>query len=171
MMSNDFTAHDTAVPGAGGARAPQAADTRPPLPPPPRRAIWPWVLGLLALALVLVALAGTAAVLTVGRQALEGAVIHINGQRWDASMLDVDALGWGVFGITAALAMVALVVLVVVPLSVMLGLAAAALGVGLAMLVVLSVAALVLSPLWLVLLLVWALLRRPRQATPRPAAA
>jgi hypothetical protein len=36
---------------------------------------------------------------------------------------------------------------------------------------VLSVALLVLSPLWLVLLLVWALLRRPRPASGPAAAA
>ena len=171
MTAADFTAHGLSEPGLPAAPAgPLHASA------PSRRAqrAWPWLVGgllLLMLLMLLVALAGTAAVLTVGREAMEGAVIHINGQRWEASALDVDALGWGMFGITAALALAALVVTVLVPLSVLLGLAAAALGLGLALLAVLSVAALLLSPLWLVLLLVWALLRRPRPASGPAAAA
>jgi len=138
-------------------------------PAKPTFRLWPWLLGGLLLVLLMVALAGTAAILTVGREALEGAVIHINGQRWDAGALDVDRLGWGVFGIIAGLLLAGLLVTLVVTLSVTLGLAAAAMGVGLALLAVLAVAAVVLSPLWLVLLLLWVLLRRPRQSAPHPA--
>jgi hypothetical protein len=156
FSAQDFSAHRAA-----------AADLAPLARPRRRPRLWPWLLG--GLMLLLAALAGTAALLTVGREALEGAVIHINGQRWDASALDVDRLGWGVFGITAGLVGAGLVVLLVVPLSVALGLAAAALGVGSALLVVLGVAALLLSPLWLALLLLWMLLRRARPGAAHPA--
>lgn len=158
FSAQDFSAHRAA-----------AADLAPLARPRRRPRLWPWLLGGLMLVLLLAALAGTAALLTVGREALEGAVIHINGQRWDASALDVDSLGWGVFGITAGLVGAGLVVLLVVPLSVALGLAAAALGVGSALLVVLGVAALLLSPLWLALLLLWLLLRRARPGAAHPA--
>jgi hypothetical protein len=156
FSAQDFSAHRAA-----------AADLAPLARSRRRPRLWPWLLG--GLMLLLAALAGTAALLTVGREALEGAVIHINGQRWDASALDVDRLGWGVFGITAGLVGAGLVVLLVVPLSVALGLAAAALGVGSALLVVLGVAALLLSPLWLALLLLWMLLRRARPGAAHPA--
>ena len=81
---HDFGAQDSSAPGAAAPGvAPATLHRR-------RPRLWPWLLGGLMLVLLLAALAGTAALLTVGREALEGAVIHINGQRWDASALDVD---------------------------------------------------------------------------------
>jgi hypothetical protein len=133
-----------------------AAELPPRLRPAPSRRIWPWLLGGLMLMLLLAALAGTAALMTVGREALEGAVIHVNGQRWEARMLDIDALGLGVLGIVAALLLAGM--------TVMLALGAAAMGVGLALLAVLATLLVFLSPLWLVVLLLWLMLRRPRTA-------
>ena len=61
------------------------------------------------------------------------------------------------------------VALVAVPCAVLLSLLAAALGIGVALLAVLAVAAVALSPLWLIGLLLWLLLRRrpPAAATMR----
>lgn len=141
-----------------------AAELPPRLRPAPSRRVWPWLLGGLMLLMLLAALAGTAALMTVGREALEGAVIHVNGHRWEARMLDIDALGFGVLGIVAALLLAGMTVMLVVPLSLMLALGAAALGVGLALLTVLATLLVFLSPLWVVVLLLWLMLRRPRTA-------
>ena len=89
--------------------------------------------------------------------------VWINGQGLPAFL----QAHWGLLllGLTLALAAVFAVVTVVVPLAVLLGLLAAVLGVGVALLAVAGAAAAVLSPLWLPALLLWLLLRRRRPAS------
>jgi len=148
-----------------------AADLPQHLRPPRRRRLWPWLLGGLLLLLLLVALAGTAALLTVGRDALEGAVVQVNGQRLEARMLDIDNLGFGVLGLVVALLLAGMTVVLVVPLSVVLALGAAALGLGLALLAVVATLLVFLSPLWVAVLLLWLMLRSPRTSIPQTARA
>lgn len=70
-----------------------------------------------------------------------------------------------VAAVALAVVVALFVVSVVVPLAVGLGLLAALVGIGLALLAVLAVGALVLSPVWGVLLLLWLALRPRRAAT------
>ena len=144
---------------------PAAAETPGPPQPPRRRAVWPWVLlGLLTLVLS-AAMVGTAALITLAESAGEGVQVTINGERWDGISLEPGHWPLAFAGIVTTL----LVVLVAVPCTVLLALASAALGVGIALLAVLAVAAVALSPLWLPVLLLWLLLRRrdPPAATMR----
>ena len=67
---------------------------------------------------------------------------------------------------SAVLLLALLVVLVIVPLAVAFGLLTAMLSVGGVALAVLLVLAMLLSPLWLLVLLAWWLLRKPRPAAP-----
>ncbi|MBL8324750.1 MAG: hypothetical protein JNJ89_07290 [Rubrivivax sp.] len=133
-------------------------------PPPRRRRRWPWVL--LAACLVFVA-AVVAGVLVLGDtldRALGGMSITVDGERVFA-LPRGEAAWWAV---SAAL-LAAMVVLVVVPLTLLLALLMAALGVAAAVVVVLAVAALALSPLWVVALLLWLALREPRRPPPAGA--
>ena len=128
-----------------------AASTRRP------RRWWPWVL--LALVAIFVA-AVVAGVWTLGGaldHALGGFDIHIDDERI-ASIPRGEAAWWAL----AAALLAAMVVLVVVPLALLLVLVMTALVLGTAMAVVLGVAAVALSPLWVAALLLWLALREPR---------
>ena len=122
----------------------------------PRRC-WAWVL--LALVAIFVA-AIVAGVWTLGEtidHALGGFDIHIDDERI-ASIPRGEAAWWAL----AAALLAAMGVLVVVPLALLLVLLMTALVLGTAMVVVLGVAAVALSPLWVVALLLWLALREPR---------
>jgi len=138
--------------------APAAAPKAPLL----RRRRWRWWLfGTLVALLSMAWLLACAVGLLI--DALDPATtISIDGQRWELASLR----GTHVLGLVFALLIAAAVVLVVVPLVVLLALLCAALCVGVALLAVLGSLALALSPLWLLVLLLWLLLRPAR----RPAA-
>ena len=121
----------------------------------PRRSVWPWVLLAAALVLLLIVAAGASAVMGLADAAQDGFHVIIDGDEWRPVILasDPGRLAW--LGVGAAI----VVVLFVVPLVLLLAFVAAGLGVGVAMLAMLLAVALALSPLWLVLLLVWLLLR------------
>jgi len=141
----------------------------PPVPAAPtRRRRWPWVLAVLGLVLACT----LATALWLGREALH-ALPPLGSDGWHV-VIDGEEVGaFGALELGAALAAALLVVLVVVPLSLLLAGGAVVLSLLLAGLAVAGVAvagvallALLLglasAPLWLpVLLLVW-LLRRPR---------
>jgi hypothetical protein len=144
----------------------------PPVPAAPtRRRRWPWVLAVLGLVLACT----LATAMWLGREALH-ALPPLGSDGWHV-VIDGEEVGaFGALGaleLGVALAVTVLVVLVVVPLSLLLAGAAVVLSLLLAGLAVAGVAVagvallalllgLVSAPLWLpVLLLVW-LLRRPR---------
>ncbi|MDE2080686.1 MAG: hypothetical protein KGI90_04975 [Burkholderiales bacterium] len=160
-------------------------------PPARRRRWWPWLLaGLLVTGLALAALTAQA---LLGLARHDGAGLHVqigsadwgdwaDWGRWgsaggagDGGPVVIDGLplppevqahgGLLLLGLPLALAAVFTVLAVVVPLAVLLGLLAAVVGVGVALLATAGVAALLLAPLWLPALLLWLLLRR------RPAVA
>ncbi len=122
---------------------------------------WPWAL--LALALIFVA-GVVGGVLVLGEaldHALGGLDIRVDGEH----VLTVpkgEAAWWAV----AAGVLAGMVVLVVVPLSLLLALLIAALALSAAVVVVLAVGALALSPLWVIALLLWLALREPRARAP-----
>ena len=133
--------------------------------PAPRRRVWPWVLlGLFVLALLLAA-SGASLLLALADGAREGVNVTIDGERWGG--FDPDRESWPLA--FAGVAGVLLGVMVVVPCAVLLGLVAAAVGIGAALLALLLAAAVALSPLWLPLLVLWLMLRRrpPAAATMR----
>ena len=147
------------------------------LPAAQRRRLWPWLLGALAM-LLLVMTAGLGwALVSLLDEARESVQVFSNGEPWDASGSDLaGVLGMatalvtllGVGGtLLAAFVAVLMVVLIVVPLVLVCVLLAVGLGLGGAVLAAAVVAAVVLSPLWFLGLLLWLLLRRAPQ--PRPA--
>ena len=143
-----------------------------PAPRPPRR-LWPWVLGgLLALTLATV-VGGTLALLALADSAREGVQVVIGGERWEAPLWGAQ---WGVFpalmavlGTGGALLCVLLAVLLVVPAIIGVVLLCVALGLGSVLLVALCVVLATTSPLWLLLLILWLVLRK--KPGPAPAAA
>jgi hypothetical protein len=154
-----------------------AARSASPRPDATRRRRWPtWLV--VALALSMLALVMSASLL-FGLAGLlqDGVGVTINGESWTIPSQDLHQLpalmaGAGVLAVLLML-MVAVPLLVVaaVVLAILLaaGLAVAgvALGIGGALFAVLATAALALSPLWLLFLLLWWALRRK----PAPAAA
>jgi len=140
---------------------------KPPAPPAPPRRLWPWVLGgALLLTLVLLA-SGAAALVSLLDSAREGVHISIGGEDWTPGVL--DGLGGlaAVAGVGFGLLVALLCVLLVVPLTLLLVALGLALGVGGALLAAGLVAALLLSPLWLLVLVLWLALRPRRPATMR----
>ena len=137
-------------------------------PAPPRRRLWPWLLGgFLLLAVVLVA-SGAVALVSLLDSAHDGVHVSIDGDEWTPGVLDglgglMALMGAGI-GLTVAL----VCVLLVVPLTLLLVALALALGLGGAVLALGLVAALLLSPLWLLLLILWLALRPRRPATMSP---
>ena len=147
------------------------------LPAAQRRRLWPWLLGALAM-LLLVMTAGLGwALVSLLDEARESVQVFSNGEPWHATGSDLaGVLGMatalvallGVGGtLLAAFVAVLMGVLIVVPLVLVCVLLAVGLGLGGALLAAAVVAAVVLSPLWLLGLLLWLLLRRAPQ--PRPA--
>jgi hypothetical protein len=122
---------------------------------------WPWLLLTLAVLFVAGVVGG---VLVLGEtldQALGGLDIRVDGEH----VLTVpkgEAAWWAV---TAGV-LAGMVVLVVVPLSLLLALLIAALVLAAAVVVLLAVGALALSPLWVIALLLWLALREPRARPP-----
>lgn len=142
---------------APAAQPPRAARKRPP---------WLWMLLGAALLLAVGVVAGAAALHALVQSSRDGLDIAVNGSPWAFLHADPDLGFFSLLVLVAGL-------LVVPPLVLILVLLGVALSVGLALLVVvgavalaaccvLLVVALVLSPLWGVLLLLWLLLR------PRP---
>jgi len=139
----------------------------PPPPPRPRRRVWPWLLaGAAALLLLALLASGLALVAWLGG-GHEGLQIRIDGEDGlpDAAQGLATALalcGVG-FGLLVALLVTLFSVGLVLPLTLLLVVAGLALGAGGAVLALGLVAAVLLSPLWGLLLLLWLLLR-PRRA-------
>lgn len=128
--------------------------------PAARRLRRPWVwLGVIVL-LMLVAASGAAVLLALA-EGMGGVTITIDGERWGPFHPAEEARTLAFAGAGAAL----LVVLVVLPLAAVVSLLGALLGFGVSLLALLVVAAVALSPLWLVALVLWLVLRRrPRAA-------
>ncbi len=128
---------------------------------------------LLLILLVMTAL--TVAVAGLAEAAQHGWQVVINGHEWDglawAGLSGAGEVLGAVVGLSVAAVLVVLVVFLVVPAVVVLALLLAGGGVGLALSAVLLglavVAAIVLSPLWLL----WLLLRRRAPRVVNPAAA
>ena len=134
-----------------------------------RRRVWPW---LVLAALVVVVASVVAGTLVLGAAlgqlpgpALGSLDIHIDGERL-LSIPRSEAAWWAV----GAAVLAALLIIVIVPLVVLLALLLTALAMGAAAVVTLVVAAVALSPLWAVALLLWLVLRRRGTGAPRAAA-
>lgn len=91
---------------------------------------------------------------------IDGATFVINGEQ--LSFADMH-LGHGLLALGGVL-LAMLVVLLVVPIAVIVPLLCAALGIAVALFVVLGLAAVLLSPLWLLVWIVWRLARSPAAA-------
>lgn len=142
----------------------------------PRRRLWPWLLGGL-LILALLAAGALAALWTVADSAHHGMHVIVNGQTWDGWNAWDGWDGWDRWdgdisprhGLLAGLGVMAavVVVLLVVPFTLLLGLLLAVMGLAIGLAVTVSavgvvglVAAVVLSPLWGLGLLLWLMFRR-----------
>jgi hypothetical protein len=146
--------------GAGPALAAGAATRQ-------RRRLWPWLLGGL-LVLALLATGALAALWTVADSAQHGLHVIVNGQPWDG--WDAwDGTDWEInprHGLAAGLAVLLAVsvLLLVVPFAVLLGLALSLAGIAIGLAATVGAlglaAAVLLSPLWGVGLLLWLMLRR-----------
>jgi len=140
-----------------------------PLPPaayapgaPRGGGLWRWLLLALLVLAVVTACSTVALVSTLADFGNNGVSITIDGETWRLSSLDGGHGVLAVLGVLLAL----LVVLLVVPVAVMLGLLAAALGIGVALLAAVAVAGVALSPLLLLGVLVWWIVR-PRRVRQR----
>jgi hypothetical protein len=155
-----------------------------------RRRLWPWLLGGL-LVLALLAAGALAALWTVTDSAHHGMHVIVNGQPWDGWSRWDGWDGWDAWdgldgdvstrhglvaglGAVVAVLVVLFVVVLVVPFTVLLGLLLGLMGlaIGLATTVgaVGLVAAVVLSPLWGLGLLLWLIFRRRSAPTAGPNA-
>lgn len=138
-----------------------AAPAAPPKAPAARRRLWPWVLGGLLLLAVLLVISGAVTLASLLHGGSDGLHVSIDGDDFSFGLLDGISGLVAVAGVFIGIVVALLCVLLVVPLTlllVLLGVALAVAGVLLAVLLVVGVA---LSPLWLVVLLLWLVLRRP----------
>ena len=121
-----------------------------------------WVLALIGLLALTVLAAGIASALLLEglRHAQGGWEVLIDGQR----VLPADLDGGDGLLLLGAVLAVLLTGLVVLPLTVGMALLAAALGVGVALIAIVALAAAALAPLWLPAWLLWLLLRRGPKA-------
>jgi energy-converting hydrogenase Eha subunit G len=130
------------------------------VPRPRQRRIWPWLLGGGLLLAVLLVGACAAAVVALIDSARDGMHVIVNGEPWDG--LDLNTTDWGLVWLGTSAAV--LVTLLVAPAVMLMGLFLGGLGlaVGLAATVgIVGVITAVLgSPLWLMVLLLWLLLRK-----------
>ena len=144
---------------------PGAASEAPAFRPLRPRRWWPWLLGAALLLAVVVAATLAAAVMAFDEAARQGLNVTLNGEPWPAGDGKPLAALAAVFGIGLAL----LIVLLVVPFTVLLALVLAGLAVAVGLAAATGAVALALavalSPLWLLALLLWLLIRR------RPAVA
>jgi hypothetical protein len=145
---------------------------------PPRRRLWPWVLGAVLLLALLAVGSGLAWLMDLGGLGPLGSGWHdgvhivLDGDEWQLG--NTGTLLGLVVALVAgggALLLGLLAVVVLVPLGLALALLGVALGVTVAVGAVLAVLAALLTPLWLPLLLLWLLLRRKPAAVPPAAAA
>ncbi len=148
---------------------PPSAAPAPPAPAPkPRRRAWPWVLA----ALLLAALLATAGLLVLVAQLFdpvrEGIHVQVDGD--DVELGITHGLGglMALLGMAAGLFVALLAVVLVVPLTLLLVALALALSLGGIALAVALVGAVLLSPLWALLLIVWLIVRPGSRG--RPAA-
>lgn len=138
------------------------APTAPLKPPAPqRRRRWPWVLGGIALLALLLMLAGAVTLISLLDSVHDGVHVTIDGDEWTPGLVDGFSGLMAVLGVGIGLLVALFCVLLVVPLTLLLVLLGLALGLGGAVLAVLLVAGVVLSPLWILLLILWLVLRRP----------
>lgn len=121
------------------------------------RRVWPWALLALAVLFVAGVVGGVMLLGTTLDQALGGLDVRIDGERI-VTVPRGEAAWWAV----AAGVLAGMVMLVVVPLSLLLALLITALLLAAAVVAVLAVGALALSPLWVLALVLWLSLRRPR---------
>ena len=146
-------------------QAPSCTQARLAAPPMHRRR-WPWVLLVMLLAMGMAALLGAVSLLDLLVAAQDSWQVSIDGERWHPPFIEPEHAALAVVAAMAAL----FVLLLVLPMAVLLVLAAVALAVALAIalavgsgvLLVLAVASVLLSPVWLPCLLLWLLLRRRR---------
>lgn len=140
----------------------------PPMPATPavRRRWWPWVLGAAVLALLLFSAVAASLVGGVVEGLHDGVRVTVDGEPWP---LDFHGGAAGLLGITLAVFITLLVVplvLLVVGLALVLSLLAAGAAVVVALVValcaLLAVVVLATSPLWLLGLLLWLLLKPSR---------
>jgi hypothetical protein len=151
MTDEDIYAFN-AVPPAGAPAAPARRARR----------VWPWVLGALLLLFALAiagSLAALSSLLDAGRDSWH---VSIDGEEWHGS-------AWhgllALLGVAGGLFVAVLTVLLVVPLTLLLVTLGLALGLGGVVLALGLVAAILLSPFWGLLLLLWLLLRKRPAAT------
>jgi len=130
-------------------------------PAPARRSWWPWVLGAFALLALLLVIGGALTLVSLADSARDGMHVTIDGDDWSPGLLEGFGGLMAVMGVGIGLVVALFCVLLVVPLTLLLVLLGLALGAAGAVLAVLTVVAVVLSPLWLLLLIVWLVLRRP----------
>jgi type IV secretory pathway VirB6-like protein len=134
--------------------------------PSPRRRWWPWLLGLALLVLLLVSALGALLIGGLLDGLHDGVHVTLDGERWDfhdgpAAVLGI-ALALLITLLVVPLVLVVTVLAVVLALVVAGGAVAAVLGTALcALLVVLALAT---SPLWLLGLLLWLMLKPSRPA-------
>jgi hypothetical protein len=136
-----------------------AAPLKPPAPP--KRRWWPWVLGGLALLSLLLVIGGAITLASLLSSAHDGVHVTVDGDEWAPGLLEGFGGLMALMGVGIGLVVALLCVLLVVPLTLLLVALGLALGLGGAVLAVLLVAGVVLSPLWLLLLILWLVLRRP----------
>jgi hypothetical protein len=138
-----------------------------PAPRVPRLARW--LLAGVLLAVLLSMAAGAAAWMLLADAATDGVHVTVNGQPWAGLDIDSDDALAGMLGAGMAVLALLAVVLFVVPAALLTALLAALLGLAVGLLAVLAVAAVMLSPLWLIVLLLWLILRRKRAPAARMA--
>jgi len=114
---------------------------------------------------VLLLAGGTAALVSVLSSAHDGVHVTIDGEDWTPGLLDGASGLLALTGVGFGLMVALLCVLLVVPLTLLLVALGLALGLGGVVLALGLVAAVVLSPLWLLLLILWLALRPKRRAT------
>jgi len=124
------------------------------------RPIWPWILLASVVLLALAFMAGASLLAEALQPALGNMNILIDGER----VLDLqvgEESAWAVAAaLLAGLLVLLVVLLLVVPLAVLSALLVAAVAVAAAVLAMGVVAAVALSPLWLIALMLWLALRR-----------
>lgn len=143
----------------------------PPKPPkPPKRRWWPWVLGGIALLSLLLVVSGALTLASLLHSAPDGVHVAIDGDEWVPGVVEGFGGLMAVMGVGIGLLVALFCVLLVVPLTlllVLLVLLAVGLAVGGLVLALLLVAGVVLSPLWILVLILWLLLRpKPRATIP-----
>jgi hypothetical protein len=140
----------------------------------PRRAGWLRVLGLglgaLMLLWLVLLVGGAAALWSLADGGTHGLQVVTGAEDWEPWVVETNRGGLALFLLALAAAGALAAVLMAVPVAVFLALLVAALGVAVALMAVALVVAVALSPLWLLGLLMWLLLRRRTPGAARMAA-